>query len=104
MWEIIAQPDDYGIEILEEGINNSKIPFEKEDREKWAEEIGTFTSRINGLADRAEKMQQLFRSEDQIVATPASIKALKVQFFKINDAFEQAMSLANGLEEQIVKK
>ena len=104
MWEIIAQPDDYGIKILEEGINNSKIPFAQDDREKWAEEIGTFASKINGLADRAVKMQQLFRSEDEIVATPASIKALKIHFFKINDAFERAMSLADGLEKQIVKK
>ncbi len=104
MWEIIAQPENYGIKILEEGINNSKIAFTGDDRNNWAEEIGTFASKLNGLAERAKRFQQLLISKDEIVATPASIKTLKIQLFKINDAFEQALSLADKLETQIVKK
>ena len=30
MWEIIADPREYGIEILEEGINNHRLVFPDE--------------------------------------------------------------------------
>ena len=79
MWEIIADPEDYGIEALEEGINkNNMIEFAENNRKKWAEEIGTFATRLNGLAERAIIMQKLFASQDPILARPASLKILKV--------------------------
>jgi hypothetical protein len=83
MWEIIADPEDYGIEVLEEGINNNNmIEFAEDNRKVWAEEIGVFATR----------------------ATPASLKTLKVTLFKINDALNTAIELAEKLETQIVKK
>jgi hypothetical protein len=104
MWEIIADPENYGIEILEEGIGNNRVTFPVDDRKRWAEEIGTFATKLSGLAERSKKIQQLFLSDEPIVATPASLKTLKVVFFKINDAMISAMALADKIEPQIVKK
>ena len=36
MWEIIADAKEYGIEVLEEGINNRQKSFEDQDRMIWA--------------------------------------------------------------------
>ena len=105
MWEIIADPKDYGIEVLEKGINkNNMIEFAEDNRQRWAEEIETFIDKLNGLAERAKNLQKLFISEDAIVATPASLKTLKVALFKINDALTAALDLADKIETQIVKK
>ncbi len=105
MWEIIADPEDYGIEFLEEGINNNNmIEFAEDNRKVWAEEIHTFATRLNGLAERALNMRDLLAGQDPILATPASLKTLKVTFFKINDALNTAIELAEKLETQIVKK
>jgi hypothetical protein len=105
MWEIIADPEDYGIEALEEGINkNNMIEFAENNRKKWAEEIGTFATRLNGLAERAITMQKLLASQDPILARPASLKTLKVALFKINDALNMAIELADKIETQIVEK
>ena len=105
MWEIIADPEDYGIEALEEGINkNNMIEFAENNRKRWAEEIGTFATRLNGLAERAIIMQKLFASQDPISARPTSLKILKVDLFKINDALNMAIELADKIETQIVKK
>jgi len=104
MWEIIADPKNYGIDILEEGIGNKRVTFPADDRRRWAEEIGTFAIKLNGLAERSKKIQQLFLSDEPIMATPASLKTLKVVFFKINDALISAMDMADKIEKQIVKK
>ena len=104
MWEIIADTKEYGIEVLEEGINNRQESFEEQDRTRWAEEIGTFAIKMSGLAEKSKQLQQLLISEDQIVATPASLKTLKVQLFKINDAMTTTMELAQKIESQIIKK
>ncbi len=105
MWEIIADPKDYGIEALEEGINkNNMIEFAEKNRKRWAKEIGTFAARLNGLAERAINMQKLLASQDPILARPASLKTLKVALFKINDALNMAIELADKIETQIVKK
>jgi len=104
MWEIIADAKEYGIEVLEEGINNRQETFEDQDRTRWAEEIGTFAIKMSGLAEKAKELQQLLISGDQIVATPASLKTLKVQLFKINDAMTTTMELAQKIESQIIKK
>ena len=104
MWEIIADAKEYGIEVLEEGINNRQEAFEDQDRTRWAEEIGTFAIKMSGLAEKAKQLQQLLISEDQIVATPASLKTLKVQLFKINDAMTTTLELAQKIESQIIEK
>ena len=104
MWEIIADAKEYGIEVLEEGINNRQEAFEDQDRTRWAEEIGTFAIKMSGLAEKAKQLQQLLISEDQIVATRASLKTLKVQLFKINDAMTTTMELAQKIESEIIKK
>ena len=103
MWEIIADPKEYGIEVLEEGINNRQEAFENQERMMWAEEIGTFAIKMSGLAEKAKQLQQLLISEDQILATPASLKTLKVQMFKINDAMTTAIEVAEKIESEIIK-
>ena len=103
MWEIIADAKEYGIEVLEEGINNSKEAFEDQERSRWAEEIGTFAIKMSSLAEKAKQLQQLLISEDQIVATQASLKTLKVQMFKINDAMTTAIEVAEKIESEIIK-
>lgn len=104
MWEIIADAKEYGIEVLEEGINNRQEAFEDQDRTRWAEEIGTFAIKMSSLAEKAKQLQQLLISDDQIVATPASLKTLKIQMFKINDAMTTTLELAQKIESEIIKK
>ena len=104
MWEIIAEPKDYGIDILEEGMGNNHVVFPEEDRKKWADEIGAFATKLNGFADRSMGLQTLLGGKEEIVATPASLKTLKVMLFKINDAMNTALGIAGQLEKQIVKK
>jgi len=104
MWEIIADSKDYGIDVLEEGMGNNRVVFPEEERKKWAEEIGAFATKLNGFADRSLGLQTLFDGKEEIVATPASLKTLKVMLFKINDAMNTALKIAGQLEKQIVKK
>lgn len=104
MWEIIADAKEYGIEVLEEGINNRQEAFEDQDRTRWADEIGTFAIKMSSLAEKAKQLQQLLISDDQIVATPASLKTLKIQMFKINDAMTTTLELAQKIESEIIKK
>jgi hypothetical protein len=49
-------------------------------------------------------MQKLLASQDPILARPASLKTLKVALFKINDALNMAIELADKIETQIVEK
>ena len=104
MWEIIANNKEYGIEVLEEGIGNNKKAFEDQERMRWAEEIGTFAVKMSSLAEKSKQLQQLLISGDQIVGTPASLKILKVQMFKINDAMTTAIEVAQKIESEIIKK
>ncbi len=104
MWEIIADPKDYGIDVLEEKLGNNRVVFPKEDRKKWAGEIGAFAAKLNGFADRSLGLQTLLNGKEEIVATPASLKTLKVMLFKINDAMNTAVEIADQLDKQIVKK
>jgi hypothetical protein len=104
MWEIIANAKEYGIEVLEEGIGNNKKAFEEQERTIWAEEIGTFAIKMSSLAEKAKQLQQLLISSDPIVGTPASLKTLKVQMFKINDAMTTALEVAQKIESEIIKK
>jgi hypothetical protein len=104
MYEIIADPDDYAIGAIEEGFGHGQIPFPDNDRKKWAEEIGAFAQKLDGLSDKAKNLQKLFFSESTIMATPASLKTFKVQLFRINDALNTAFDLAEKLEADIVEK
>ena len=104
MWEIIAEPHDYGIDMIEAGIGNNQIPFPEEDRQRWAEEIHSFSLKVQGLADRSLQLKELLVSNAKIMATPASLKTLKVVMFKINDALNSAIGLADKLEDEFVKK
>ena len=80
------------------------IEFAENNRQKWAEEIGTFATRLDGLAEKAIMLQKLFASQDPILAKPASLKTLKVALFKINDALDMVIELADKIETQIVEK
>jgi len=104
MYEIIANPADYNIEALVEGMGYNPIEFPDDERQKWAKEIGIFADRLSGLADKAKYLHDLFTGEEAIVATPASLKTFKVQLFKINDALTTALDLASKVESEIVKK
>jgi hypothetical protein len=104
MYEIIANPDDYAIGALEERFGHGQIPFPDNKRKKWAEEIGAFAQKLDGLSDKAKNLQKLLFSESTIMATAVSLKTFKVQLFKINDALNTAFNLAQKLEADIVKK
>ena len=104
MWEIIAEPQEYGIDALVEGMGNKNVSFEADERLKWAQEIGGFVARIEGLADKSKELQKLFQGEEPISATPASLKTMKVQLFKINEALNTALNLAGKIEDDIVRK
>ena len=104
MYEIIANPEDYKIGALKEGLGYKPIAFPSDERKRWSEEIGTFAVKLDRLSGKAKELQQLFISEEAIMATPASLKTFKVQLFKINDALNIALDLAKTIEAEIVKK
>jgi hypothetical protein len=104
MYEIIANPADYAIGALEEGFGHGQISFPDNKRKKWAEEVGAFAQKLDGLSEKAKNLQKLLSSESIIMATPASLKTFKVQLFKINDALNTVFDIAEKLEADIVKK
>ena len=104
MYEIIANPADYEIEALIEGMGYTKMAFPDEKRRKWAKEVGNFAVKMEGLAEKAKHLEKLLKSEEEIIATPASLKTFKKQLFKINDALETAFALAHKVETEFVKK
>jgi hypothetical protein len=104
MYEIIANPKDYKIGALKEGLGYKTIPFPDDERKRWALEIENFAENLNGLSDKAKELQELFSSEETIMATPVSLKTFKVQLFKINDALNIAFDLAQKIEAEIVIK
>jgi hypothetical protein len=102
-YEIIADPRDYGIENLVEGLNGSPMLFPTDERKKWAVEIASFSERLTALSDKARKLQSWLDGDMPIKATPASLKTLKIQFFKINDAMETAWELSRRIECDIIE-
>jgi len=104
MYEIIANPADYEIEALIEGMGYKKIAFPDEKRRKWAREVGNFAVKMEGLAEKAKDLEKLLKSEEEIIATPASLKTFKKQLFKINEALETALALVHKVETEFVKK
>ena len=101
-YEIIADPKEYGIEALVDGLNSNPIEFPPEEREQWAREVGDFAHRINELGDKAKSLQSWLAGDAAIKSTPASLKTLKIQLFKINDALANSIDLVNRLECDIV--
>jgi len=104
MYEIIADPKDYGIEELVNGFNNKQIEFENIERSKWADEIGLFAEKLDNLSEKARNLKNILSSNESIVATPASLKTLKVQLFNINDALSASIDIASKLETEFIKK
>jgi septal ring factor EnvC (AmiA/AmiB activator) len=104
MYEIIADPKDYNIGSLEEGLGHKQISFSDDERKRWAEEIEVFAEKLDGLSDKAKQLQKILAGENAIQATPASLKTFKVQLFKINNALNTAFELAKKLETDFIKK
>ena len=104
MYEIIANPSDYDIEALVEGMGYKPVAFPDDERQKWAAEIVIFAKGLHELAEKAKYLQDLFNSEETILATPASMKTFKLQLFKINDVVKAAHDLAHKLESEIIEK
>ena len=104
MYEIVANPEDYRIGALKEGLGYNKIHFPDQERKIWGEEIGAFTQKLDGLSEKAKVLQQLLMGDEKILATPAALKTLKIQLFKINEALITALELANKVEKEFVKK
>jgi hypothetical protein len=103
-YEIIADPEEYGIEALVTGLGAQPITFPADERVKRAKEVGVFTEKLTGLTDKARELKTILESGAPIKATPASLKTLKVQLFTINDALEQSMAIAERLETEIVPR
>jgi hypothetical protein len=103
-YEIIANPEDYGIEALVEGLGGSPVDFPRDEREKWATEVGAFAQRLTHLQQKALGLQALLAGGDPLTATPASLKTLKIQLFKINDALNTSMNLVAKLDGEIVAR
>jgi hypothetical protein len=103
-YEIIADPEEYGIEALVAGLGAQPITFPADERVKWAKEVEVFTEKLTGLTDKARELKTILESGAPIKATPASLKTLKVQLFTINDALEQSMAIAERLETEIVPR
>lgn len=101
-FEIIADPKEYGIEKLVDGLNGNPIEFPSEEREQWAKEVGAFASRLNELSGKATNLQSWLAGKAAIKSTPASLKTLKIQLFKINDALDKSINMVNKLEGDIV--
>ena len=104
MYEINLDPKDYGIEALMEGMGNTPVAFNEADRQKWANEIGSFAVKLDELSEKAKSLQSLFSSGNAIKATPASLKTFKIQLFNINDALKSSFELASKINSQIVQK
>jgi len=103
-FEIIADPKEYGIEKLVDGLNGNPIEFPSEERTQWAQEVGAFATRLNELSNKATNLQSWLSGEAAIKSTPASLKTLKIQLFKINDALDTSINMVNKLEGDIVPR
>ncbi|MBW2591826.1 MAG: hypothetical protein JRE58_02270 [Deltaproteobacteria bacterium] len=103
MYEITLNPEDYGIEALVAGMGIESRRFNGDNRKQWADEVGIFVNRLNGLSAKAKKLQDLLSNNESIEATPAALKTLKVQMFTINDALNTSIDLSEKLETEIVR-
>ena len=103
-YEIIADPEEYGIDALMEGLGTQPVEFPNDERLRWAQEVGLFTDKLSGLSNKARQLKEILESGNSITATPASLKTLKVQLFQINDALDQSLSIADRLRADIVSR
>ena len=101
-YEIIADPKEYGIEKLVDGLNGNPIEFPPDERKQWAREVGAFAERLNELSGKATTLQSWLAGNEPIKSTPASLKTLKIQLFRINEALEESINLVNKLEWDLV--
>lgn len=104
MYEIIADPKDYQIDHLINGTGDASVEMSREDRDKWAGEIHSFSQRLTDFSQKALEIESLLSGKEPIAATQLSLKTLKLQLFKINDAIQEAMTIASRLESDLVKK
>lgn len=104
MYEIIADPKDYQIDHLINGTDNANIEMSRDERDKWAQEVSNFSDRLNAFSKKAANIADLLSGTEKISATATSLKTLKIQLFKINDALVQATEIADRLEADLVKK
>ncbi len=103
MYEITLNPENYGIEALVEGMGTGDSRFNGGNRKQWADEVGIFVNRLNGLSVKAKKLQELLSGNESIATTPAALKTLKLQMFNINDALNASIDLSEKLESKIVR-
>lgn len=104
MYEIIANPKDYEIQNLVDGIGAEKITFDVTERKNWAREIHMFSEKLDLLSQKARELKMVFEGDHAIEATPAALKTLKIQLFNVNDAVNEAFALAEKLEGEIITK
>lgn len=104
MYEIIANPEDYQIDHLINGTGNANIEISKDERDKWANEINHFSDKLTEFAKKSRALAKVLSGKEKISATPASLKTLKIQLFVINDALTSAISIADKLETDIIKR
>ncbi len=104
MYEIIANAQDYQIDHLVNGTGTGNIEIPAKERDDWANEIKSFSKKINILADKSMQLAEIFSSDQKISSTPASLKTLKIQLFTINDRLKNAIEIADKLELDIIQK
>ena len=104
MYEIIADPEEYQIDHLINGTGNANIELSEDEREKWADEIVSFSNKLTEFANKSKALATLLSGREKISATPASLKTLKIQLFMINDSLNKAIGIAEQLESDIIKK
>lgn len=101
-YEIIADPQEYGLEALAEGVEGAPMEFPADEREQWAREVGDFSRRLMDLSEKAQRLQQVLHGDDEIKATPKSLKTLKIQLFEINNFINASSDLVHRLEADVV--
>lgn len=104
MYEIIANPEDYQIDDLIKGTGNAPISFSGEERKQWAVEIDAFSHKLVQFSERSQELAKVFKGTESITTTPSSLKTLKIQLFKINEALNKALEISKKLESDIIPK
>ncbi|SLM27342.1 conserved hypothetical protein [Desulfamplus magnetovallimortis] len=104
MYEIIANPEDYQLDDLIKGTGNAQIEFSDDERQKWATEVNEFSHKLVQFSEKSQELSKVLSGKEKIITTPASLKTLKIQLFTINDALNNALSIAKQLESDIVPK
>ncbi|MCP4024620.1 MAG: hypothetical protein GY729_22460, partial [Desulfobacteraceae bacterium] len=82
----------------------ANIELTKDEREKWASEITTFSEKLSEFSKSSQRLAKILAGNEKISATPASLKTLKIQLFTINDSLNTALEIAQKLEADIIEK